>query len=163
MTIAWGDGSSEAGTLVPGTNGGTIANTHRYADNGTYTITLTLTDSSGTTVHDSALVTVANVAPTATLKSGGAVNEGSAGSVSFVNPFDPSSADTAAGFRYSFDFNNDGTFEVVNSTSPTATVPAAYLADGPGTRTIHGRIADKDGGIHRLHDHDPGPERRARA
>ena len=37
LTINWGDGSSEAGTLVPGTNGGTIANTHRYADNGTYT------------------------------------------------------------------------------------------------------------------------------
>ena len=109
-------------------------------------ITLSLTDSSGTTVHDSAQVTVANVAPTATLTNGGAVNEGSAGSVSFVSQLDPSTADTAAGFRYSFDFDNDGTFEVVNSTSPTATIPAAYLADGPSTRTIRGRIADKDGG-----------------
>ena len=54
LTIAWGDGSSESGTLLPGTNGGTIANTHRYADNGTYIIALSLTDSSGTTVHDSA-------------------------------------------------------------------------------------------------------------
>ena len=52
LTIAWGDGSSEAGTLVPGTNGGTIANTHRYADNGSYIIALSLTDSSGTTVQD---------------------------------------------------------------------------------------------------------------
>ncbi len=91
-------------------------------------------------------MTVLNVAPTATLNSGGPVNEGSAGSVTFVNPFDPSPIDTAAGFRYSFDFNNDGTFEIVNSTSPTVTVPAAYLADGPSTRTIRGRIADKDGG-----------------
>ena len=75
------------------------------------------------------------------------MNEGSAGSVSFVSPLDPSSADADAGFRYSFDFNNDGTFEIVNSSSPTATVPAAYLADGPSHPTIHARIADKDGGF----------------
>ena len=26
-------------------------------------------------------------------------------------------------------------------------MPAAYLADGPGSRTVHGRITDKDGGF----------------
>lgn len=37
--------------------------------------------------------------------------------------------------------------EVAGSSSPTATVPAGTLADGPGTRTVRGRVQDKDGGF----------------
>jgi Ca2+-binding RTX toxin-like protein len=64
LTVNWGDGTSEPGVLVPtsGTTGGTIANTHRYADNGTYTVTLTLTDGTNT-VSDSFVATISNVAP----------------------------------------------------------------------------------------------------
>src|SRR5207237_1012673 len=91
-------------------------------------------------------VTVNNVAPTATLANGGSVNEHSAGSVSFSNQHDVSPTDQAAGFMYSYDFDNDGTFEIAGSSSPSATVPASYLDDGPGSRTVHGRILDKDGG-----------------
>ena len=39
--------------------------------------------------------------------------EGSAGLVSFSGQADPSAADVAAGFSYSYDFDNDGTFELV--------------------------------------------------
>jgi hypothetical protein len=87
---------------------------------------------------------VRNVAPTATLTNAGNVLEGSHGTVNLTDPFDPSSADTLAGLTYSFDFNNDGAFEVVGSTSPTATVPAKFLDDGPGSQTILARIQDKD-------------------
>jgi hypothetical protein len=93
---------------------------------------------------------VTNVIPTATFSNGGPVNEGSAGVVSFSNQADPSTVDAGA-LRYSYDFNNDGDFddagELAGSASPTATVPAAYLAEGPGTRTVRGRIADDDGGF----------------
>jgi hypothetical protein len=65
----------------------------------------------------------------------GPVNEGSTGTVSFSNL----PADTT-GYTYSYDFNNDGVFEVNNSTSPTAVVPASYLDDGPSTRTVHARL-----------------------
>ena len=94
----------------------------------------------------SATLTITNTAPIATLSNGGTVYENTAGMVSFSSPFDPSDTDTAAGFTYSYDFDNDGTYEVVDSTSATATVPASYLADGPGNRTVQGRITDKDGG-----------------
>lgn len=72
--------------------------------------------------------------------------------MSVTNPYDPSATDTATGFRYAFDFDNDGTFEIgdgtyIGSTTNTsATVPAAYFADGAGSRTIRVRVLDKDGG-----------------
>lgn len=96
---------------------------------------------------------VNNVAPTATFANSGAVNEGSTGSVSFSNQNDPSSVDTAAGFRYAYDFDNNGTFEIGDGsyagsgTATSATIPASYLADGPSARTVRGRILDKDGGF----------------
>jgi Thrombospondin type 3 repeat len=111
------------------------------------TVSAAVIDKDGGLTQYSTTVDVDNVAPTGTLGNGGSVNEGSTGSVSFTGESDPSSADTAAGFRYSYDFDNDGTFEVTDSASASATVPASYLADGPGSRTVKGRIKDKDGGF----------------
>jgi hypothetical protein len=94
-----------------------------------------------------------NIPPTAELSSDGLVIEGSTATVRFSNPFDPSEADTAAGFRYAFDFRNDGTFEVGGETyeqsnsDPWAAVWWNFLSDGPATLTIRGRILDKDDGF----------------
>src|SRR5207244_10361884 len=95
---------------------------------------------------ESFVITVNNMAPIAAFGNSGPSNEGSRGTVTFSNPFDPSPADTAEGFTYSFDFDNDGTFEVTDSPSASVEIPAAYFADGPGSRVVRGRIADKDGG-----------------
>lgn len=117
-----------------------------------YRISLRVDDGYGHVATSSPVsLSLANTAPGAVLTNGGAVNEGSTGTVSFTNPFDPSTADTAAGFHYAFDFDNNGTFDSGNGTyagsgtSATATIPASYFADGPGTRTVKGRILDKDG------------------
>jgi hypothetical protein len=73
---------------------------------------------------------------------GGTINERPSGSVSFSNQFDPSPVDTAAGFHYAYDFNNDGICDMGNGTyagsgtSPSAAVPASFLNDGPGSFTI---------------------------
>src|SRR5262249_24224610 len=56
---------------------------------------------------------------------------------------DPSPVDVAAGLKYSFDFDNNGTFEIPNSASPTASFTYATA----GTYTARGRISDKDGGF----------------
>jgi hypothetical protein len=114
---------------------------------GLRTIRARIADEDGAATDYTATITVLNVAPTATLSPGGTAAEGSAGSVSFGNVFDPSPADLAAGLRYSFDFDNDGVFEITDSTSAFAVVPASYLDDGPASRVIRGRIADKDGGF----------------
>lgn len=119
---------------------------------GSQTITITATDAHGLSSTKTFQLTVNNVLPTATFSNGVAVNQGSNGSVSFTSPSDPSSADTAAGFHYAYDFDNNGTFESGDgtysgsSTSATATVPASFLATA-GARTIRGRIIDKDNGF----------------
>jgi PKD repeat protein len=136
LSYSWdfGDGSAKATTATA---------THAYADNGSYTATLTVTDASGQTATDTAAVTVSNVAPTATFSGPSSVAPGASATFSFASPSDPSSADTAAGFTYSYDFNNDGTFEVANSSSASASTTFANA----GTYTVRGRITDKDGGF----------------
>src|SRR5262249_34485355 len=70
------------------------------------------------------------------------VNEGAtSAAVAFASP-----SGGTGGYTYSYDFNNDGTFEVTGSSSASATVPESYLDDGPATRVVHGRITDSLGG-----------------
>ena len=90
--------------------------------------------------------TIDNVAPTSGFDNGGSVTQGSNGLVYFFGQADVSSVDVSVGYRYSYDFNNDGTYEITNTLSSSATVPAAYLSTA-GTQTIAARIMDKDGGF----------------
>ena len=151
--INWGDGAVDD---VEG-NPQNTTRTHTYAD-GTFTrdIKVSLFDDDALPHADAGTpnplaITVQNVAPTATFFNGGPVVEGSGGLVGFAGQFDPSGPDTAAGFRYSYDFNNDGDFadsgEHNDVTNTSVGVPAIYLADGNSVRTIRGRIKDRNGGF----------------
>ena len=137
LTYAWtfGDGGGATG----------VSPTHVFTDPGDYTVTLTVADGLFLVTGSLSLV-VADVPPTATFNGGGAVTLGQSGVVNFSNVTDISPAVTAAGFSYSYDFNNDGVFELLNSSSPTATVPASALATA-GLHTIHGRVTDTNGGF----------------
>ena len=117
-------------------------------DDGPRTVvnTVTVTSTQAAMITAGVGITVNNVAPTAVLSNTGPVDDGSEATVSFSAQDDASSVDVTAGFRYSFDFDNDGTFEVTDVISPSATVAASYLT-GVSSRTVRGRIADKDGGF----------------
>src|SRR4051812_26341908 len=152
-TVDWGDGGpTQTATVfeVPGV--GALGGTHVYADQGTYTVTVTVMDNNGSSDSHTFQAIVSPVNPTATLSNNGPVVEGApSATVLFSNQFDPSSADTAAGFHYAYDINNDGTFDVGDGTyagSVTATsqnVPANLLSEGPSDHTVTARIIDKDG------------------
>ena len=134
--------------------------TIRVTDNTVVQLQLFLTatstePSNGSTATTSStfIVNVLNTPPTASLTGGRTVSEGTtATTVTVTGQSDPSPEDTTAGFRYAFDFNNDGTFDLGGNsygsgvTTPTVTVPQQFLDDGPSTRTVRVRTFDKDGG-----------------
>ena len=71
-TINWGDGINEAGTVSevpfgpPGSATGvtsTVANSHNYADNGSYTVEVCVTDDEGATTCQTAPIEITNAAP----------------------------------------------------------------------------------------------------
>ncbi len=120
-------------------------------DSGTFNVRVEVTYASGLTVESASVpLDVANVAPTAALYNDGPVDEGSAGViVSFAAQSDPSAADRAAGFRYSYDFDDDGVFEQTDVDQSWFFVPAQYLTDD-GTVTVHAVIQDQDDGATEL-------------
>lgn len=113
---------------------------YSYAKAGSYTVSVTVSDKDGGIGTTTAMVTITAAAPPQATLTGGSANEGNTGAVSFSNPTGGS-----GGYLYSFDFDNNGTFEVTDSTSGTTSVPATYLADGPGSRVVRGRIKDSAG------------------
>ncbi len=151
-TVNWGDGSpTENATVFAGVGSGALGGTHVYADQGTYTVTIEVMDNNGGMDSDSFDVFVDPVDPTATLGNSGPVFEGSSATVTFTNQFDPSSADTTAGFHYAYDINNDGTFDVGDGTyggsgtNTSQSISGSLLFEGPSDYTVKARIIDKDG------------------
>ncbi len=82
-----------------GPGGGGRQTVHRYDDNDEYAVTLTVSDSDGQSACDTATAHIRNVPPTVTITIGTGRVE--LGEVFVAKPtiFDPSGADTAAGFR----------------------------------------------------------------
>ncbi len=85
------------------------------------------------------MVTVNNVAPTADLTNNGPVDEGSPVTISFINQYDPGTSDT---FTYSFDLDNDGTYDIIDQIDPFV----SYTWYDNGINTVKGMIKDNDGG-----------------
>ena len=74
---------------------------------------------------------------------GDAVDEGEAATVAFSAQADPSAADTATGFTYEYDLDDDGTFEPGGA---SVTLPDEPTEDGPAMLDVHAAIIDRDGG-----------------
>lgn len=103
------------------------------------TVTITATDSDSAAGTATFTLTVNNVAPTATFNAPASVAEGSAINPSLTAPSDPSSVDTTAGFQYAFDC---GAGYGAWSSISTAACPTT----DDGSRTVKGKIKDKDNG-----------------
>jgi PKD repeat protein len=117
------------GAAVSGCN--TPTPSHNYSNPGTYTATLTATDSAGHSGSSSAVVTVNNVAPTVTLNAPSSGTVGAAMSFTAIAA-DVSPADQAAGFTYNWTFG-DGTTGTGASPTHTYTVAGTYTVSVTAT------------------------------
>jgi len=127
-TIEWNFGDGTPGST------GTLEPTHVYADNGTYTVTLTVTDDDGASTSDTLNVTVENVAPIVDAGEEQTTNEGDI--VSFVGSFtDPGTADT---HLIEWDFGD------ATPISSGILTPTHVYADN-GTYAVNLTVTDDDG------------------
>ena len=112
-----------------------------------------VTDGKSASVPVATTLKVMNAAPTAPLSLAGAVTEGGTGKVVYGRATDAAAPDRAAGYRYSYDLDNDGKWDVGDGktfaggvTATSAVIPPALLTNS-GTRIVKARVFDKDGGF----------------
>ena len=168
-SIDWGDGTDadtgDATIDMVGDRGVPTAasfdGTHIYADDGVYTVAVTVIDDDGGVARDTFLVTVGNVNPTLTVADDQSVDEGATLSItnigSILDPgFDNPERSTVETFTYSIDWgdgtdaeNGDATIDTVGDRG----VPTAASFDGThiyaddGVYTVAVTVTDDDGGV----------------
>jgi hypothetical protein len=102
-------------------------------------VTITATDSNGASSSTAFLLTVNNVAPTATFNSPD-VNEGSNIQLSLTDKFDPAGANDT--LSYAFDCGDGSGYSTFGTSSSTS----CPTTDN-GSRTVKAKIKDEDGGV----------------
>ncbi|MFO0846725.1 MAG: ELWxxDGT repeat protein, partial [Gemmataceae bacterium] len=143
LTYSLGAGAPAGAKIDPTTGAFTWA-----APNGPYTATVLVrvTDAGGLSATQTVQLVVSNEPPTARLVSSGQLEPGKPVTFSFLDVTDLSVADRAAGFKYSFDWNNDGDFADPGEVNDGTQASVAHAFAAAGTYTVHGRVKDRDGG-----------------
>ena len=133
LTYAWDFGDGATGT------GATPA--HTYADDGTYTVTLTVSDAGGATGTATTTANVANAPPTVDAGADAAVNEGA--TFTLAGTFGDAGAGDGA-WSYSIDWG-DGSAAATGSVASPGAVGGSHAYAAPGTYTATLTVTDKDG------------------
>jgi uncharacterized delta-60 repeat protein len=138
-TVDYGDGTGTQSLTLKADR--TFNLSHFYADNGTYTATVTVTDDDSTSGSASFIVTVNNVPPTAGVSGPGVSVRGQTSTFTFTAQ-DPSPVDQAAGFTYSIAWGDNTS----TSTSGPGSISLSHVYTASGTYPIQVWATDKDGG-----------------
>jgi ELWxxDGT repeat protein len=169
FAIDWGDGSApQTGSVTvdavgaPGVpTAGSFDGSHTYADNGSYTVTITVADDDGGSSSATLAVTVRNAAPLVTAAADRTIDEGAALSVSDLAIIaDAGFKNAARGsdetFTYTISWGDGSPLEtgaatvdmVGNASRPTvASLDGTHTYLDDGTFTVTVTVTDDDGGI----------------
>ena len=159
VSIDWGDGSPiEMGA----SSDRTFDATHTYADNGDYTIAVTVNDDDGGELTGAVVATVLNVAPTLVVAENATVDEGALLTIVDIGTFTDPGFDNPAGapptvetFEYRIDWGDGSPVDIGAATVDTpggVGMPTAGSFDGShiyadnGDFTVTVTVLDDDGG-----------------
>ena len=144
VEIQWGDGETDTFNLTAGEL--LFDRAHTYANDGTYNISVSVTDSRGEQDQYTGLLTVDNVLPTVDMGGVYVINEGSILVLDASGTTDP--GDDA--LTYAWDLDNDGVYDDATGVGPTLTWPqltALGLSSDSITQTIGLRVTDDHGSV----------------
>jgi len=148
-TITWGDGGSSTGTIT-GPSGGafTVSGGHTYAEEGTYTITVTITDSdfSANSATTRSTASVADAPIAATCATGASSPQSFSGPVANLTDADPNgtvSDYTTATIDWGDSTSSPGT--VTGPNGGPFVVSGSHTYKSTGNHTVKVSIADVGG------------------
>src|SRR3989454_1087991 len=139
-----GDALTYAWSFGEGTPGSSVTPSHTYADNGSYTVTLTVTDASGAaSTPVTTTATIANAVPSVTLPANQAATAGSAYALSAS--FGDAGVNDAP-WAYAIDWGDGSPQTSGSAGSQSAAITASHTYAAGGTDTVRVTVTDKDGG-----------------
>ncbi|MBN4064828.1 hypothetical protein JYU04_03735 [Dehalococcoides mccartyi] len=141
--IDWGDGSAvEAGSVSSVSN--TVSGSHRYLDNGVYTVRVTVVDDDGGSDFDELTVTVNNSAPEVSVRGTLTITEGSTATISPAKFVDDGSLDTHTA---EIDWS-DGELAVrANIDVTTGSITGTHVFGDQGVYVVRVSVTDSDGAV----------------
>ena len=142
-SIDWGDGSLATGTVDQALD--TVGGSHVYADDGVFTVTVTVTDAAALSDFDSFDVTVGNVAPTVTASADTSVTSEDTLTLQVASFTDPGTGDTHTA---TIDWG-DGTVATGTVDQDLHTVEGTHVYESSFfgiIRTVTVTVFDDDGG-----------------
>jgi hypothetical protein len=116
-----------------------------FSDSGPNSVTGRIFDKDDGYTEYTTTVPVHNVSPIADISNDGPIDEGGTATVSLTNPFDPSSADTTAGFHYGFSCDGSPLPDTYTAAGTSSSTSCSFSDNG--SYTVTGRIFDKDDGF----------------
>ncbi|WP_159690023.1 PKD domain-containing protein [Cognatazoarcus halotolerans] len=142
VTVNWGDGSADTSFSTSSANPNL---SHYFADDGDYTVSVTVNDQTGNANSietDTFKVSVANVAPTISISGANGATQGEVYTIDLGTPYDPGN-DTVDEYRIDW---GDGSVEEVYT---PATLPTngilTHTYTSTGSMTISVTLRDEDG------------------
>ncbi len=151
-TITWGDGNTSTGTIQSNGSGGfNVIGTNTYAEEGSYPVTITITDTDGSTAMAASTASVADAPWTVGAITAPAaptlVNTGISVTATFTDPGGPGDTHTAV-WSWGDGTTSTGTVNPDSGATGTGSVSGNHTYTAAGLYTITLTVMDDDGVPH---------------